>query len=92
MGQNEHSPPEPGWLWGWGLEGQERCPVLPPLEESPLRQDSVTADKVCGSWTWRGAQQRGTGGTGLTGACWMRDSFPQNPVHADLIPPISELV
>lgn len=38
---------------------KERSGVLPPLDESPLRQDSVTATKFCGSWTWREAQQRG---------------------------------
>lgn len=57
MGHNQHSSAEPAWLWEWTWK--ERSGVLPPLDESPLRQDSVTATKFCGSWAWRVAQQRG---------------------------------
>lgn len=57
---------------------QERSAVLPPPDESPLRQDSVTATKFCGSWAWRVAQQRGLEELGYLGPAGGGALFPRN--------------
>lgn len=57
---------------------KERSGVLPPLDESPLRQDSVTATKFCGSWTWRVAQQRGLEELGYLRPAGGGTLFPKN--------------
>lgn len=83
MGQDQQSSPEAAWLWNGSWK--ERSGVLPPLDESPLRQDSVTAANSVAvgpaGWPSRGAL-RNWADWGLL----EKGLLSQKLVHADLIP------